>query len=257
MADINPILEVMRALRDKNTGCPWDLKQTMESIVPYTLEEAYELSDAIEQKDIEDIKKECGDLLFQVVFYSQIAKEQGWFDFDGICQALEQKLVTRHPHVFSDVKIKDEKEQSHMWEEIKSKEQNRAKVLDDVPLNMPSLSRAQKIQNRAAKVGFDWENIEDVIAKIEEEVAEIKEAVNISQEAAREELGDLMFVCANLARWLEADAEQVLRKATSKFERRFNTLESKVDEMGQKWDQYSIDDLEQLWQNVKQLEKPA
>jgi nucleoside triphosphate diphosphatase len=249
------LLEIMTLLRDKDKGCPWDLEQTMQSIVPHTLEEAYELADAIESNNMDDVKKECGDLLFQVIFYAQIAKENHGFDFNDICLALTEKLRRRHPHIFSDAIVANAHEQTELWEAIKGEERSNTHLLADIPKNLPSLSRAQKIQKRAATVGFDWDNIEDVVAKMEEEIVEIKQALKESKQAASEELGDLLFACANLARWLDKDCEQILRQGINKFERRFNEVEQKVASSQQPWSHYNIDQLEQFWQEVKIEEK--
>lgn len=248
---MHALVSLMKALRDPKTGCPWDKKQTFESIVPHTLEEAYELAWAIEHQDKEEIKLEVGDLLFQVVFYCQLASEKGWFDLVDVCHALERKLTRRHPHVFGDEKAQNPEQVMEIWETVKDKERNQACLLEDIPRNLPSLSRAQKIQKRVTRVGFDWESIDQVMAKLEEEVAELKEVLGIHSTKAEEELGDLMFTCCNLARWLGVDAEQLLRQATDKFTQRFNKVEQKVKDSLKPWDHYDLEALEEFWGEAK------
>lgn len=258
---INQLLEIMSKLRDPIKGCPWDLEQTFETIVPHTLEEAYEVADAIENKKPADIQTELGDLLLQIIFYCQLGKEKRWFDFNDVVKGLIDKLIQRHPHVFSDNKIQSAKEQHSHWESLKEKErqktlQHENSILADVPKNLPALSRAQKLQNRAARVGFDWQNIHSVLDKVQEEIKEFEEAFEEKNMLhAEEELGDILFVCANLARHLQSDAEMILRRANAKFERRFSGIEMIVKHSGKKWQDFTLGELEALWQYVKKDEK--
>lgn len=250
---IEKLLQVMAALRDKEGGCPWDLQQSYQSILPFTIEEVYEVAEAIENNDFDSLRDELGDLLFQVVFYAQIAKEEGRFDFQQIVDAISEKLVRRHPHVFSSTVFEDEGQLNQAWEEQKHKERQQkdqqASVLDDIPKSLPELKRAQKIQKRAAKVGFDWPNVEPVWEKVAEEILEVKEAAATEdQEHLEEELGDLMFALVNLTRHYGVDADIALRKANQKFTRRFQKVESLCDRPMQ---DYSLQQLEDLWQKVK------
>ena len=252
------LLDVMSALRNPDDGCPWDIKQTLESIIPYTLEEAYEVADAIEQGNMQELKSELGDLLFQVVFYAQIAKEQNDFDFDDVVEAVSEKLIRRHPHVFANEKYDDDQSLNEAWEKAKAQERDhsakveKALILDGVASALPSLKRAQKLQKRAARVGFDWPDIEPVFDKIEEEVQELKEAIKQQQqEAVIEEMGDLLFSCVNLSRHLNVDAEESLRACNKKFENRFNFIERTLNENEKTFQSQSLDELETLWQKAK------
>lgn len=249
MSSIENLLKIMATLRDPEKGCPWDRAQTMSSIVPHTLEEAYELGYAIEQGQEAEIKNECADLLWQIIFYSQIAKEENKFDFDDVVAALEHKLIKRHPHVFGNEHAPDSQAVSKLWEQIKDEDRDR--LLADIPANLPSLSRAQKVQKRAGTVGFEWDDIEGVLAKIEEEIQEVRDALKEAPERAQEECGDLLFAVTNLARWLDADAEQLLRQATDKFIKRFNRVESSVLSDEKPWQGYTLAELEALWQQAK------
>lgn len=251
----------MRRLRDPDTGCPWDLEQDFNSIAPYTLEEAYEVVDAIRRRDKEAIKEELGDLLFQIVFQAQMAHENDWFTFDQIVEVISEKLIRRHPHVFGDTEIKDAAAQSVAWEthkatERKNKQRASTSELDHIALALPGLVRAHKLQSRAAHVGFDWPEIAGVIDKLDEEIAEFKQACstdgdNLQQQ--QEELGDLLFTCVNLARHLGTEAESLMRHANEKFETRFRALEAAAGG-GHAVASLSPDALEQLWQRVKQEE---
>lgn len=251
----------MRRLREPDTGCPWDLQQDFASIAPYTLEEAYEVVDAIRRCEKEAIKEELGDLLFQVVFHAQLAGEKGWFTFDQIVEAICEKLIRRHPHVFGDTAIKDAAAQSEAWEAHKAtermnKQDASGSELDHIALALPELVRAHKLQSRAARVGFDWPDFDGVIDKLDEEVEEFKQAHSRGDEALhqqQEELGDLLFTCVNLARHLHTDAESLMHHANAKFERRFRVLESAAGG-GHAVASLSIDALEQLWRRVKQEE---
>lgn len=260
-SEMDELIALMEKLRDPNHGCPWDLEQTFATIVPHTLEETYEVIDAIENGAPDDILQELGDLLFQVVFYSQLAKEKGWFDFADITRVLKDKLIRRHPHVFADHFVATSQEQQNLWKSLKTVErQNKLKhhyhVLADIPKNMPGLSRAQKLQDRAAQVGFDWPSIDFVIDKVKEEVAEFDHSYQQGEfEHAKEELGDILFACANLARHLKVDAESIMRSANAKFERRFNQIEDKVTASGKSWDSFSLEELDGFWDEAKSAEK--
>jgi len=265
MQEIQQLLNIMRDLRDPDSGCPWDLEQDFHSLIPYTIEEAYEVADAIERNNMNDIKSELGDLLFQIVFYSQLAAEQGLFDFSDVALSISDKLTRRHPHVFSNAKVKDKKQQTEEWEKIKklerqaktNKNSSYVSYLDDVSRTLPSLMRAEKLQKRASKEGFDWTEIKDVIAKVDEELHEVQcelEEQKIAQEKVEEEIGDLFFSCINLSRHAGVDAEQSLRKANLKFERRFRTLEKIANSKNKVISKMTSNELENLWHEVKRLE---
>ena len=249
------LLDIMSQLRNPDGGCPWDLKQTFETILPHTLEEAYEVADAIESGDRDQLRDELGDLLFQVVFYSQLGKEEGSFQFADISNAMADKLLRRHPHVFGDIKAKDGDEALANWEAIKQTERTAKQqhsVLDDIPKALPGMQRAAKMQKRAANVGFDWPEVAPVFDKLDEEVAEIHEAyASGEREHVLDELGDLMFMCVNLARHMKANPEQVMRAANDKFERRFRLMEAQLQADGLAMAEQQIDDLEAAWQNAK------
>lgn len=260
MYTLNDLRELMRCLRDPAHGCPWDLKQTYQSIAPHTLEETYELIDAIESEDIDQIRQELGDVLFQVVFYAQLAEEAGDFQFDAITDGIVRKLLRRHPHVFPDGVLErpgnggnaSEREIKARWEEIKAEERAgkaQTRILDDIPQALPALSRAQKIQKRASTVGFDWVSVDGVLDKLTEERAELEQALRCGdRESQADELGDLMFVLVNLSRHLGFDAESLLRSANSKFERRFQCMEELSDKyLGE----LSPATLESLWDEAK------
>lgn len=253
------LLEIMKALRDPENGCPWDIKQTFETIVPYTLEEAYEVADAIEQGDMQELKSELGDLLFQVVFYAQMADEQKQFDFDDVVEAVSEKLIRRHPHVFENAKYHDDAALHEAWERAKAEERDQraeteeASLLDGVAQALPALKRAQKLQKRAARAGFDWPEVMPVLDKIEEEIAELRQAIQQEDQAnIHEETGDLLFSCVNLARHLDVDAEESLRSTNRKFQTRFNFIEKQLAQQSKKLSQCSLDELEALWQLAKQ-----
>jgi len=252
------LLDIMTALRNPDTGCPWDIKQTFETIAPYTLEEAYEVADAIESGDMKELKSELGDLLFQVVFYAQMAKEQGDFDFDDVVNAVSEKLVNRHPHVFADVDCKDEEVLHEAWEKSKATERDaqaqteKASILDGVASALPSLKRAQKLQKRAAREGFDWPDVAPVLEKIEEEIKELREAMQKNNnEFIFEETGDVLFSCVNLARHLNVDAEESLRACNKKFEERFGYIEKTLAITNKSFKDCSLVELEALWQEAK------
>ncbi|GAB3031591.1 nucleoside triphosphate pyrophosphohydrolase [Bowmanella dokdonensis] len=256
---LDKLLWVMDKLRDPQTGCPWDLKQSFQTIVPYTLEEAYEVADAIEKGSMEEIKEELGDLLFQVVFYARLGKEQNQFDFEAVAAAVADKLIRRHPHVFGD-RVLTETEVKANWEAEKARERaqkhrdGESSVLDNIPPVLPALSRAAKIQKRCATVGFDWPDTDGVFAKIQEEILEVQEELQRPQrdeQALEEELGDLLFATVNLARKLKKDPETLLRKANSKFEKRFRQVEMQICASGMSLEEASLEQMERVWQQIK------
>lgn len=259
---LEDLIRLMAALRDPQRGCPWDLQQSFASIVPHTLEEAYEVADCIEREDWSHLRDELGDLLFQVVFYARLADEQGWFDLPAIIDQLVAKLIRRHPHVFPDGTLDGKagdtpavEQVNHNWEAIKQQERAekaRTGILDDIPQALPALSRAAKLQRRAARVGFDWPELDGVLDKLEEELGELREALAQGDLAhAREEIGDLLFAQVNLARRLEIDPEQALRQTNAKFERRFGHVEQQVQASGQDWEQLSLEQLDLWWDEAK------
>lgn len=259
---IDDLLRVMERLRDPEYGCPWDLQQDFRSIVPSTLEECYELANAIEQEDFHHVGEELGDVLFQVVFYAQLGREQGLFSFDAIVNTLVEKLVRRHPHVFAGGAIEgvvdaaaDVEQVNATWEAIKKQERSgRAQhgVLDDVPVALPALPRAQKLQKRAAGVGFDWPDSAPVLEKIAEELDELRQAMDSGDSASvREEMGDLLFSCVNLCRHLRLDAETTLRDSAGKFERRFRLMEALAEAEGTNVDSLDEAALDALWERAK------
>jgi len=256
---IDRVLEVMRRLRDPETGCPWDVEQTFATIAPYTVEEAYEVADAIERGDLNELKDELGDLLFQVVFHSRMAEEQGLFGFDDVADAIASKLIRRHPHVFADAAFRTSDQQTVAWEAQKAEERKaRAKtgVLDDVPTGLPALTRAVKLTKRAARVGFDWPSTAEVIDKLREELAELQVEIDAGERAkAREELGDLLFVVANLARKLDVEPEDALRAANAKFVRRFRHIETRLAEDGRTPEQSDLAEMDRLWDEARAADK--
>ncbi len=262
MAETRPIdrlLEVMRRLRDPEGGCPWDLEQTFETIVPYTLEEAYEVADAIARGDREALREELGDLLLQVVYHARMAAERGWFDFDDVARSVTDKMIRRHPHVFGDARVDSAEAQVRAWEEHKARERaaaGRESVLDGLPLALPALVRALKLQQRAARVGFDWPDAREVLDKIEEEIRELRaELARGERDRLEDEIGDLLFSVANLARKLDLDPESALRRANAKFERRFRTLERRARDRGLDLHALDLPALERLWQEAKAAEE--
>ena len=253
------LLAIMRALRDPVTGCPWDLEQDFDTIAPYTLEEAHEVADAIARRAWDELRGELGDLLLQVVYHAQMAAEAGHFGFDDVVRAISDKMVARHPHVFGDEsRDKTAAQQTADWERIKAAERGSARVLDGVALGLPALTRAVKLQKRAARVGFDWPSTDEVVAKIAEEAAELVEARDRLTEAeVAEEFGDLLFVMANLARHLEVDPEAALRAANAKFTRRFQRIEDWLAETGKHPQDSDLAEMDALWNRAKAEEKAA
>lgn len=256
--DIKELLAIMGELRDPHNGCPWDLEQDFASVAPYTLEEAYEVVDAIERNQPADLCDELGDLLFQVIFHAQMARELGWFEFHDVVAAICDKLIRRHPHVFADEQVENARQQTERWEQHKAREREARceeykSELDGVSLTLPALVRAQKIQRRASGVGFDWSETGEVLEKLQEELDELKEALQQRESIQRigEELGDLMFSCVNLARFLDTDAESLLRAATGKFDRRFRKVEQLARQKNQNLAKLDMKALEELWQNAK------
>jgi tetrapyrrole methylase family protein/MazG family protein/ATP diphosphatase len=264
-AELRPIdrlLAIMARLRDRTDGCPWDVEQTFATIAPYTVEEAYEVADAIERGDLSDLKEELGDLLLQVVFHARMAEEQGAFDFDGVANAINDKMVRRHPHVFAEETYESLAHQKEGWEALKAAERagkgRQASLLDDVPVGLPALTRAVKLSKRAAKVGFVWPTVEDVTAKLHEEVAELEAEIAAGDlDKARQELGDVLFVVANIARHLDIDPEDALRYTNAKFARRFRHIEARLAERGKRPDQSDLAEMDALWEEVKAAERAA
>jgi len=258
-AALAELLELMARLRDPERGCPWDVEQTFATIAPYTIEEAYEVADAIERKDLGDLKDELGDLLFQVVFHARMAEEVGAFAFADVARAICDKMLRRHPHVFGGQTVAGSAEQTKRWEEIKRDERagtdSRARVLDGVPLALPALTRAAKLGKRAATVGFDWPDVTGVRAKVDEELAEVDAAVaGRNRDEIAAELGDLLLSIASLSRHLELDPETCLRAANERFARRFRAIESEVAASGRPWSSYDAAALDALWRGAKAAE---
>ena len=264
---IDRLLGIMARLRDPKDGCPWDREQSFATIAPYTIEEAYEVADAIERGDMAALKDELGDLLFQVVFYAQMAGEQRTFDFDDIASAIADKMVERHPHVFGDVEMRSADAQTHAWEAQKALERvqkaktdgGAAGILDGVAQALPALTRALKLQRRAAREGFDWPDLGPVLAKIDEELAEVRVEVAEGGVPARlaDEVGDLLFACVNLARHLKIDPEDALRKGNSKFERRFRSVEAALARDGRTPSDATLEEMDELWEAAKRAENRA
>ena len=258
------LIEVMARLRDPDTGCPWDLEQSFETIAPYTIEEAYEVADAIARGDKEALRDELGDLLLQVVYHARMAEEDGDFDFAAVAATISDKMVRRHPHVFGAEDVDSVAAQTRAWEDHKAAERQaqaaesgRASVLDGIALGLPALTRAVKLQRRAARVGFDWPELLPVLDKIEEEIVELKQEIRDGSPSDRvtDELGDLLFALANLARHLDTDPEAALRHANAKFTRRFQAIEARYADAGRELTEASLDELEDAWQAVKAAER--
>ncbi|MBL1272653.1 MAG: nucleoside triphosphate pyrophosphohydrolase [Oceanospirillales bacterium] len=277
---IDDLKVLMARLRDPETGCPWDARQTFKSIVPHTLEEAHEVADAIERESHADLKDELGDLLFQVIFYAQIGAEEGHFSFDSVVDNLVRKLVRRHPHVFPEGTLEsridpdnrpDEAWIKESWERIKAEERAQKQMqdslaatpgrLDGIARTLPAMVRAEKLQKRAARHGFDWPNIEPVFDKLHEEIDELKEAWQAAEsgqgdlDAVEDELGDLLFVCVNLARFMKVNPEQAVGRTNHKFEARFRAIEQVLELQGRSFDEETLEALDEIWQSVKGVEK--
>ncbi|TNE42644.1 MAG: nucleoside triphosphate pyrophosphohydrolase [Alphaproteobacteria bacterium] len=264
LSSIDALLEIMRALRNPEGGCPWDLEQNFDTIAPYTLEEAYEVADTIERKDFGALKDELGDLLFQVVYHAQMASEDGLFSFEDVVENVCEKMVRRHPHVFGSAEIKTAEGQTHAWEEMKARERaargeaaRPARTLDNLPVALPALVRAIKLQRRAARVGFDWPDTSQVIDKLNEEMLELAEEIRADKNSpkVKEEFGDLLFVYANLARHLGIDAEEALRLANAKFVRRFEYVEDRLGEMNKRPEESNLEEMDSLWNEIRSADK--
>ena len=271
---IEKLVSLMAMLRDKEYGCPWDLEQSIDSLIPYTLEEVYEVVDAIEKNDMHDLEEELGDLLFQVVFYAQLAEEEGLFSFDDVANGITNKLVRRHPHVFPGGKVTNFGMKPDLsadqvvvnWETIKQAEKaeklskkgksdtdiEATSVLDDVPMALPALERSRKLQKRAANEGFDWQELSPVLAKLKEEIGELEDAIGKGEiESDQAELGDVLFAMVNVARHTRVDAELALRSTNQRFERRFKWIETKLHEQGKTVADVKLDELDKLWEQAK------
>lgn len=265
--DISRLIEIMAALRDPKTGCPWDQVQTFATIAPYTIEEAYEVADAIQRGDITHLKDELGDLLLQVVYHSRMAEEQGDFAFGDVVEAVTTKMIRRHPHVFGTEEERAAGAAPGFWDKVKAAEKQDngmtpSGVLDDVPVGLPALTRAIKLQNKAAKVGFDWPSLAPVFEKLEEEIGELRAEIGKagdkgarSDPAIAEEFGDLLFVVANIARHLKIDPEAALRGANEKFTRRFRYIEDRLAKQGSSPAQSNLAEMDALWDEAKAREK--
>ena len=262
--DIGRLLEIMTALRTPGSGCPWDLVQTFDTIVPYTIEEAYEVADAVARGDMSDLRDELGDLLLQVVFHARIAEEQAAFDFGDVVEAITQKLIRRHPHIFGSARDLSPEQVKQLWADIKASERAgkaaskgapAPRLLDDIPANLPALTRAAKLQSKASSVGFDWNDVSLVLAKISEEMREVAEVLEgTDREAVQEEIGDLLFAVVNLARHAGIDPEAALRGGNAKFSRRFGHIEEQLRSAGRPLRDATLMEMETLWIEAKQLE---
>jgi nucleoside triphosphate diphosphatase len=258
MTAIETLLKVMQTLRDPDGGCPWDLRQTSASIAPYTLDETHELLDAIERKDIDNIREELGDLLFNVVFHARIAEERDQFDFDDVAQGIADKMIRRHPHVFGDKADRNISEEalSQQWQALKQQEKAGANDSQRAPgeSSLPAIYRARQLQKDAAKLGFDWPGIGPVLDKLEEEIAELREAVAEGDRTAmKDELGDVLFVCVNIARHFKVDAEFALRDTNRKFERRFAYVREQMTAAGTPMEAEQLERMESFWQEAKSV----
>jgi tetrapyrrole methylase family protein/MazG family protein/ATP diphosphatase len=250
----------MSRLRDPQHGCPWDVQQTFATIAPYTIEEAYEVADAIERKDLHALRDELGDLLFQVVFHAQMAREQGAFDFDAVATAICEKMERRHPHVFGDATIETAEAQTVAWEEQKRRERaaKNASVLADVPVGLPALTRANKLGKRAAQVGFEWPDVTGALDKVGEELRELKHEIGAGEHdraAIADELGDVLFCVVNVCRYLKVDPEEALRATNAKFERRFGYVEERLKAAGRTPEQATLEEMDRLWDEGKSRER--
>ncbi len=258
---INDFLKLIAQLRDPINGCPWDIKQNYHSMISCLKEETYEVIEAIEKNDVENLKEELGDLLLQVVFLSQLATEENKFTFDHVVQNVAEKIVRRHPHVFGDKQAKNEQEALQNWNAMKAEEHKtlgHTSILDNIPQSFPALMRAEKLQKRCSKIGFDWDNIAPVFSKVEEELQEVKQELARQpqdQVKIQEEMGDLLFATVNLSRHLHCQAEESLRKANQKFERRFRKVEEKLTQRNRRLEDASLMEMDVLWDEVKKEEK--
>ncbi|WP_439243260.1 nucleoside triphosphate pyrophosphohydrolase [Lonepinella sp. BR2474] len=259
---IDDFVQLIAKLRNPHGGCPWDLKQNYHSMIPCLLEETYETVEAIEQGDVTNLREELGDLLLQVVFFSQLAKEDGKFTFEDVVNEVCQKIIRRHPHVFGDQSARNEQEALANWNAMKAQEKSaegkQQSILDNVPHAFPALLRAEKLQKKCAKVGFDWTELQDVLNKVQEELEEVKQELNqphLDQTKIQEEVGDLLFATVNLSRHLKCQAEESLRQANHKFERRFRAVEQKLTQQGKTFAQSNLIEMDILWDEVKKEEK--
>ena len=259
MQEIEQLKGIMKALRDPVSGCPWDIKQDFSSIAPYTVEEAYEVADAVERNDMEDLKSELGDLLFQVIYHSQLAEEKGVFVFEDVVDSINDKLIRRHPHVFSDETVENTKHLEQRWEQHKKKEREikndneSSSALSGIAASLPALRWSQKIQKRAAATGFDWPELDPVFDKLEEEILELKAEINLqdNHDRIQDELGDVFFVCVNIAMHLGLDAEQVMRQGNQKFIKRFTVVEQLMNDEGMQFSDCTLEQMEEYWGKAK------
>ena len=265
MEKMNQLLEIMKSLRNPDSGCPWDIEQKFSTIAPYTIEEAYEVADAIAREDMDELCSELGDLLFQVVYHSQMADEQGLFSFRDVTENINEKLIHRHPHVFGESEVTDAASQSLAWEAIKAQERSEKQgkagqeqgLLNGINQAMPALARAQKLQSRAATVGFDWNETQTVLDKIKEELAEVEEEINSETQNAEKiegEIGDLLFTCVNLARHFHIDSESAVRRTNRKFEKRFAYIEHSLRDQGTDMRDATLELMDKLWDEAKNKE---
>ena len=257
-SSINRLLEIMRALRDPESGCPWDIEQNFKSIAAYTVEEAYEVADAIDRLDMHDLKDELGDLLFQVAFHAQMADEQGDFVFDDVVNAINEKLVRRHPHVFGDASADSHEELNRAWEQHKKKERaqkvlQHKSILDGIASGMPALRWSSKLQKRAAHHGFDWDDVNPVFDKLQEEIGELQAEIvhENNHDRIADEMGDILFACVNLSRHLDVNPEQALRDSNQKFIERFTVVEQLLEQDNKVMDECNVEELEACWQKAK------
>ena len=261
LAQLDRIIDIMRRLRDPESGCPWDVEQDFSTIAPYTIEEAYEVADAVQREDTDDIRDELGDLLLQVIFQSRIAEEAGLFTLADVARSISDKMIDRHPHVFADEDRPQIEEQSGRWEAIKAAERakrGKTGVLDDIAAGLPPMLRALKLQKRAARVGFDWTQMDDIIDKLHEETAELRSEVardKVDQDRVIDEVGDVLFVAVNLARRAGVDPETALMGCNSKFERRFRYIEKETEKNGNSIHDLTLDEMETLWQEAKSVKR--